>query len=83
MKRRSLRSQIVGVKHRKDGLYAERAERANREVQIRPLFLNRTKYTVPEGVPDKDGQMEAFNNGIFHETQLRPERHKRFDRSFY
>ena len=33
-----LRSQIVEIRRRKDGLYAERAEQANREVQIRLLL---------------------------------------------
>ncbi|MBQ7563085.1 MAG: hypothetical protein IJT16_03735, partial [Lachnospiraceae bacterium] len=93
-----LRSQIVEIRRRKDGLYAERAEQANREVQIRLLlelldemvknslpewmareaeaveetgacrdyddFFNRTKYTVPEGVFDENGRMEAFNNDL-------------------
>ena len=94
-----LRSQIVEIRRRKDALYAERAEQANREVQIRLLlelvdemvknslpewmareaqpeeeqigacrdyddFFNRTKYTVPEGVLDENGRMEAFNNDL-------------------
>ena len=76
----------------------ERAEQANREVQIRLLlelvdemvknslpewmsreaeaveetgacrdyddFFNRTRYTVPEGVLDENGRMEAFNNDL-------------------
>lgn len=33
-----LRSQIVEIRRRKDGLYAERAEHANTEVQIRLLL---------------------------------------------
>ena len=33
-----LRSQIVEIRRRKDALYAERAEQANREVQIRLLL---------------------------------------------
>ena len=32
-----LRSRIVEIRRRKDALYAERAEQANREVQIRLL----------------------------------------------
>lgn len=86
------------IRRRKDGLYAERAEQANREVQIRLLlelvdemvknslpewmareaeaveetgacrayddFFSRTKYTVPEGVLDENGRMEAFNNDL-------------------
>ena len=94
-----LRSQIVEIRRRKDGLYAERAEHANTEVQIRLLlelvdemvkdslpewmareaqpeeeqtgacrdyddFFKRTKYTVPEGVLDENGRMEAFNNDL-------------------
>ena len=94
-----LRSQIVEIRRRKDGLYAERAEHANTEVQIRLLlelvdemvknslpewmareaqpeeeqtgacrdyddFFNRTRYTVPEGVLDENGRMEAFNNDL-------------------
>ena len=93
-----LRSQIVEIRRRKDGLYAERAEHANTEVQIRLLlelvdemvknslpewmtreaetveetgacrdyddFFRRTKYTVPEGVLDENGRMEAFNNDL-------------------
>ena len=95
-----LRSQIVEIRRRKDTLYAERAEQANREVQIRLLlelvdemvknslpewmsrkaenenaeetgacrdyddFFSRTKYTVPEGVLDENGRMEAFNNDL-------------------
>lgn len=93
-----LRSQIVEIRRRKDGLYAERAEQANREVQIRLLlelvdemvknslpewmareaeaveetgacrdyddFFSRTRYTVPEGVLDENGRMEAFNNDL-------------------
>ena len=27
-------------------------------------FFNRTKYTVPEGVLDENGRMEAFNNDL-------------------
>ena len=95
-----LRSQIVEIRRRKDGLYAERAEHVNTEVQIRLLlelvdemagnslpewmrreaenenaeetgacrnyndFFNRTRYTVPEGVLDENGRMEAFNNDM-------------------
>ena len=95
-----LRSQIVEIRRRKDGLYAERAEQANREVQIRLLlelvdemvknslpewmsreaenenaeetgaccdyddFFSRTRYTVPEGVLDENGRMDAFNNNL-------------------
>lgn len=97
-----LRSQIVEIRRRKDGLYAERAEHANTEVQIRLLlelvdemvmrsgtaplwmsreaenenaeesgacrdydeFFRRTRYTVPEGVLDENGRMEAFNNDL-------------------
>ena len=93
-----LRSQIVEIRRRKDGLYAERAEHANTEVQIRLLlelvdemvknslpewmtreaetveetgacrdyddFFRRTKYTVPEGVLDENGRMEAFNTDL-------------------
>ena len=94
-----LRSQIVEIRRRKDILYAERAEHANTEVQIRLLlelvdemvknslpewmaregqpeeeqtgtcrdyddFFSRTKYTVPEGVLDENGRMEAFNNDL-------------------
>ena len=33
-----LRSQIISIRHQKDALYAERAEHANREVQIRILL---------------------------------------------
>ena len=82
-----------------DEAYAERAEHANTEVQIRLLlelvdemvknslpewmareaqpeeeqtgacrdyddFFNRTRYTVPEGVLDENGRMEAFNNDL-------------------
>ena len=97
---RSLRSQIVEIRRRKDALYAERAEHANTEVQIRLLlelvdemvmksgtaplwmsreaeaveetgacrdyddFFSRTRYTVPEGVLDENGRMEAFNNDL-------------------
>ena len=93
-----LRSQIVEIRRRKDGLYAERAEQANREVQIRLLlelvdemvknslpewmareaeaveetgacrdyddFFSRTRYTVPEGVLDENGRMEAWGNDL-------------------
>ena len=93
-----LRSQIVEIRRRKDGLYAERAEHANTEVQIRLLlelvdemvknslpewmtreaeaveetgacrdyddFFNRTRYTVPEGVLDENGRMEAWGNDL-------------------
>ena len=93
-----LRSQIVEIRRRKDALYAERAEHANTEVQIRLLlelvdemvknslpewmareaeaveetgacrdyddFFNRTRYTVPEGVLDENGRMEAFNSDL-------------------
>ena len=95
-----LRSQIVEIRRRKDALYAERAEQANREVQIRLLlelvdemvknslpewmsreaenenaeetgacrdyddFFSRTRYTVPEGMLDENGRMEAFNNDL-------------------
>ena len=93
-----LRSQIVEIRRRKDMLYAERAEHANTEVQIRLLlelvyemvknslpewmareaetveetgacrdyddFFSRTRYTVPEGVLDENGRMEAFNNDL-------------------
>ena len=94
-----LRSQIVEIRRRKDGLYAERAEHANTEVQIRLLlelvdemvknslpewmaretqpvgeetgacrdyddFFSRTRYTVPQGVLDENGRMEAFNNDL-------------------
>ena len=93
-----LRSQIVEIRRRKDGLYAERAEHANTKVQIRLLlelmdemvknslpewmareaetveeagacrdyddFFSRTRYTVPEGVLDENGRMEAFNNDL-------------------
>ena len=27
-------------------------------------FFNRTRYTVPEGVLDENGRMEAFNNDL-------------------
>ena len=93
-----LRSQIVEIRRRKDALYAERAEHANTEVQIRLLlelvdemvknslpewmtreaeageetgachdyddFFRRTSYTVPEGVLDENGRMDAFNNDL-------------------
>lgn len=94
-----LRTRIVELRRRKDALYAERAEQANREVQIRLLlelvdemvknslpewmareaqpeeeqtgacrdydnFFSRTRYTVPEGVLDENGRMEAFNNDL-------------------
>ena len=95
-----LRSQIVEIRRRKDMLYAERAEHANTEVQIRLLlelvdemvknslpewmsreaenenaeetgacrdyndFFSRTRYTVPEGVLDENGRMDAFNNDL-------------------
>ena len=95
-----LRTRIVEIRRRKDGLYAERAEHANTEVQIRLLlelvdemvknslpewmqsseqegteaddgscrdyddFFSRTRYTVPEGVLDENGQMERFNNDL-------------------
>ena len=95
-----LRSQIVEIRRRKDALYAERAEHANTEVQIRLLlelvdemvknslpewmsreaenenaeetgacrdyddFFSRTRYTVPEGVLDENGRMDAFNNNL-------------------
>ena len=95
-----LRTRIVELRRRKDALYAERAEHANKEVQIRLLlelvdemvknslpewmsreaenenaeetgachdyddFFSRTKYTVPEGVLDENGRMEAFNNDL-------------------
>ncbi|MBQ3702874.1 MAG: TetR family transcriptional regulator [Oscillospiraceae bacterium] len=95
-----LRTRIVELRRRKDALYAERAEHANTEVQIRLLlelvdemvkdslpewmqsfeqegteaddgacrdyddFFNRTRYTVPEGVLDENGRMEAFNNDL-------------------
>ena len=99
-RRKFLRSQIVEIRRRKDALYAERAEQANREVQIMLLlelvdemvknslpewmsreaenenaeetgacrdyddFFSRTRYTVPEGVLDENGRMEAFNNDL-------------------
>jgi hypothetical protein len=95
-----LRIRIVELRRRKDALYAERAEHANTEVQIRLLlelvdemvkdslpewmqsfeqegetvddgscrdyddFFKRTRYTVPEGVLDENGQMERFNNDL-------------------
>ncbi len=95
-----LRTRIVELRRRKDALYAERAEHANTEVQIRLLlelvdemvmksgtaplwmsreaeaveeagacrdyddFFKRTRYTVPEGVLDENGQMERFNNDL-------------------
>ena len=95
-----LRTRIVELRRRKDALYAERAEHANTEVQIRLLlelvdemvkdslpewmqsseqdgtetddgscrdyddFFSRTRYTVPEGVLDENGQMERFNNDL-------------------
>ena len=39
-----LRSQIVEIRWRKDGLYAERAEQANREVQIRSFWSSWTRW---------------------------------------
>ena len=45
-----LRSQIVEIRRRKDGLYAERAEQANREVQIR-LLLELVDEMVKNSLP--------------------------------
>lgn len=49
-----LRSQIVEIRRRKDALYAERAEHANTEVQIRLLLE----------LVDENGRMERFNNDL-------------------
>ena len=46
-----LRSQIVEIRHRKDGLYSERAEHANREVQIR-LLLELVDEIVKNSLPE-------------------------------
>ena len=46
-----LRSQIVEIRGRKDGLYAERAEQANREVQIR-LLLELVDEMVKNSLPE-------------------------------
>ena len=46
-----LRSQIVEIRRRKDGLYAERAEQANREVQIR-LLLELVDEMVKNSLPE-------------------------------
>ena len=46
-----LRSQIVEIRRRKDGLYAERAEQANREVQIR-LLLELVDEMVKDSLPE-------------------------------
>ena len=45
-----LRSQIVEIRRRKDALYAERAEQANREVQIR-LLLELVDEMVKNSLP--------------------------------
>ena len=56
-----LRSQIVEIRRRKDGLYAERAEHANTEVQIRLLLElvdEMVKNSLPEWMqthPSSDG----------------------------
>jgi len=46
-----LRSQIVEIRRRKDALYAERAEQANREVQIR-LLLELVDEMVKNSLPE-------------------------------
>lgn len=46
-----LRSQIVEIRRRKDGLYAERAEHANTEVQIR-LLLELVDEMVKNSLPE-------------------------------
>ena len=46
-----LRSQIVEIRRRKDGLYAERAEHANTEVQIR-LLLELVDEMVKDSLPE-------------------------------
>jgi len=46
-----LRSQIVEIRRRKDGLYAERAEQANTEVQIR-LLLELVDEMVKNSLPE-------------------------------
>ena len=45
-----LRSQIVEIRRRKDGLYAERTEHANTEVQIR-LLLELVDEMVKNSLP--------------------------------
>ena len=46
-----LRSQIVEIRRQKDGLYAERAEHANTEVQIR-LLLELVDEMVKNSLPE-------------------------------
>ena len=46
-----LRSQIFEIRRRKDGLYAERAKHANREVQIR-LLLDLVDEMVKNSLPE-------------------------------
>lgn len=46
-----LRSQIAEIRRRKDGLYAERAEHANTEVQIR-LLLELVDEMVKNSLPE-------------------------------
>ena len=60
-----LRSQIVEIRRRKDALYAERAEQANREVQIR-LLLELVDEMVKNSLPEwmaREGQPEEEQTG--------------------
>ena len=60
-----LRSQIVEIRRRKDGLYAERAEQANREVQIR-LLLELVDEMVKNSLPEwmaREAQPEGEETG--------------------
>ena len=60
-----LRSQIVEIRRRKDGLYAERAEHANTEVQIR-LLLELVDEMVKNSLPEwmaREAQLEEEQTG--------------------
>ena len=60
-----LRSQIVEIRRRKDALYAERAEQANREVQIR-LLLELVDEMVKNSLPEwmaREAQPEEEQTG--------------------
>ncbi len=60
-----LRSQIVEIRRRKDGLYAERAEHANTEVQIR-LLLELVDEMVKNSLPEwmaRETQVEGEETG--------------------
>lgn len=61
-----LRSQIVEIRRRKDGLYAERAKHANTEVQIRLLLElvdEMVKDSLPEWMQSSEQEGETVDDG--------------------